>query len=112
MRLYRDSGLSSNLGRFVIEGRQLSVGVDNLFRFRRIFFAHQQDRSTYAWKCILHGVNGFQVRFDAGGFEQALHDDGFVFLLGVENLYQFLVGLGLGARIEARGWRVVACILR
>src|SRR5208283_3735069 len=66
----------------------------------------KNDRSPDAGKRVLHRVNGFQIRFDAGRFKQPLHNDGFVFLLGVENLDQFLVGLGL-RRGVSRLWHVV-----
>src|SRR6266436_1800740 len=73
----------------------MTVSLDNFSIFGRVFFTHQDDRSSNAGKRVLDSVNGFQVRIDAGGFKQSLYDYRFVFPLGVENLDEFLVRLGL-----------------
>src|SRR5208337_2951519 len=101
--------LPTDIGGLVIEGRQFAARLDNLPGFGRVLFAHKNDRSADAGKRVLNRVNGFQVRFDAGGLKQALHDDGFVLLLRIENLDEFFVrlGLGLGLRREvSRLWHV------
>src|SRR6202142_2404461 len=97
------SRLPGEVGGLVVERRQFAVGRDNFFGFRRIFLAYQENGSTNAGESVLDGVDGFQVGVDAGGFEQALHDDGFVLLLGVKNLDELFIGLRSG-RGTSRLW--------
>ena len=74
----------------------MTVRLDNSSSFGRVFFAHKDDRPADAGKCVLHRVDGFQVRVDACRFEQSLHHERFGFLLGVENLNELFVRIGLG----------------
>jgi hypothetical protein len=97
--------LAGDVGGLVVQGRQFAIGLDNLCRFGRVLFSHKNDRSTDAWECVLNGVEGFQIGIDAGGFKQALDDDGFVLLLGIENLDELFVGSGWGTGFVGSGMR-------
>jgi hypothetical protein len=76
------------------------AGVDYFGRGFGVIFADEKHDATQARKRILAYINRLQLRSDSGGFEQALHDECFRFLFGVEHLDQFFVWFGLGRGIR------------
>src|SRR5260221_1565348 len=89
-----------DIGGLFIEWRQLTVCLNHSSSFGCVFFTHEDDRSADAGKRILDRGDRFQVRLNACRFEQSLDDERFGFLLGIENLDEFLVGSGLRRAVQ------------
>jgi hypothetical protein len=102
----RGGGAASpaNVSCLVVERRQIPIRGDNLSRFGCVFFTDQKDRTSHTGKGVLNGVDRLQVGLDSRGLQQALHDEGFVFLLGIENLDQLLVGVRSGISFGRGVW--------
>ena len=64
---------SFDLRGFVVVGRRLAILGNELPRFLRIFFAHQNDHSPESGKCILHQGRRGKVAVDASRIEQTFH---------------------------------------
>jgi len=95
-RLARErSKFTRDCRRFRHRGAAICGRAIILFRFRRVFFAHRRSCPN-AREGILGPRLWISNPIRCRRIEQALHDNGFVFLLGVENLDELLIGLGPG----------------
>ena len=70
-----------------------AIFFDHTPRLGGILFPHQNNGAADSGENILLGVEGRDIGIDPGGLQQAVHDQGFGFLFGVENPHQLFIGI-------------------
>ena len=74
-----------------IAARGLAIFLDDAPRPVSILFAHQDDGTADSGKNVLLRRQRSNIGVDPGGLEQAMHDQRFGLLLGVENSHQLFI---------------------